>query len=129
MERAGHKTIRGIDLTVAGVTATASQIVFRPAVGTKYIVTGVYTENRSVTGTVSDAPNILLDNGTDASNIVAGVDLATTQGAVKVHTLASTTLTIDHSNPLRLKSVDGADGATAFLVDLTIRVFQLDPYT
>lgn len=125
VRRLRTKKIRSIDLTVAGVTAAATTLLFRPNVGHKFIVTGVTSHVRSALGTITDAPNILLDNGTDASNFVAGVDLATTTGSVKQHTIATTTLFTDHDHPIRLKSVDGADGSTTFLVDIVLQLVEI----
>lgn len=124
VHRLHTKKFLGVDLTVAGVTATPNQLVFQPPKGYYYFVTRVWTHNRSVTGTVSDAPAILLDNGTDGNNIVAAVDLPTTDQAFKQQTVASTVLVVSHANPLRLKSTDGADGSTKFLVDVTVELLE-----
>lgn len=119
------KKYRSVDLTVAGVTANATQLMFRPPTGTKWYVKQVYTHVRDVAGTVTDAPNITIDNGTDTENFVAAVDLGTAEDAFKQHTLASTTRILDHDHPLRLKSNDGADGSTTFLVDVIVELIQI----
>lgn len=122
------KSIPSIDLTVAGVAADATTVLFRPPAHTVFILTDLITENELVTGTVSDAPGIIVDNGTNGQDLVAAVDLATTQAAYKRHTMASTTLVLDHDNPLRLRSADGANGSTAFNVTFHITIRQLHPH-
>lgn len=120
------KKVRGIDLTVAGVAAVPTQIIFRPFYGMKYIVRSAYTYNAQLAGTITDAPAIILDNGTDSQNIVASVDLVNTQDVLKVLTVIAPPLFITHDTPLRLKSADGADGSTIFSVNLTVELFQIN---
>lgn len=114
-----------IDLTPAGVTATPTQIVYRPPHNTRFVLIRAIVENKEVVGTVTDAPAVILDNGTDAGAIVATTDLALTQGVAKVLTLAAVPLILDYDHPLRLKSGDGADGATKFRVNLVIELLKL----
>ena len=74
---------------------------------------------------MTDAPAVILDNGADAGAIVATTDLAMTKGTAKVLPLAAVPLMLDHDHPLRMKSGDGADGATVFKVNLILELLKL----
>jgi hypothetical protein len=123
------KKVRHVDLTVAGVTAAPTTILFQPAYNTRWLLVGAYAENVGLTGTITDAPAVLMDNGTDSgsggTNLVAGVDLSTTDKVVKIFTLAAPGTVLDYLHPLRLKSTDGADGSTAFPVNIILELLQL----
>lgn len=118
------KKIRSIDLTPAQTTAKPTVTLFRPVPGRDFLVKNIWTQVKSVAGTVSDTPNILIDNGTDASNVVADVALVATDELVVQHTIAAIKV-INYANPLRLKKTDEATGATAFLINIIIEMVEL----
>lgn len=118
------KKITGISLL-----ATGSQLLFQPAVGTKYLLVGAYTHTRGVLGTVTVAPHILIDNGTDSgsggTNLVADVALGTADDVAKVLTIAAPVFILDENNPLRLKCGTAQTGGTAYPIDVILELLML----
>lgn len=107
---------------ISALVTSTGVVIFRPHPGTQYVLESAYARVRKITGTVTDAPNIKLTNGT--TDTVAAVDI--TVPALGVQRLAVVgNVVVDYDHPLTLVSADAADGATVFTYDLILFVDKL----
>lgn len=116
-----HETWQGFFVrkkvkSVSALATIAGDIIWKPAPGRQFLVTDVFIKKRTVTGTVSDEPNIKLTNS--ASDIVAAVDLNSALAIQKL-TVAGTFL-VTYDTPLTLVSADAQNGGTVYDYDIII---------
>jgi hypothetical protein len=118
------KKVRKISLL-----ATGNTILFQPSVGTRYLLVGAYTEARGVLGTVTVAPHILIDNGTDSGsggiNLVADVALGTADKIAKILTLAAPLTVLDETQNIRIKCGTAQTGGTAYPINVVLELLML----
>jgi hypothetical protein len=106
------------------LAAEAGEVIWRPPLNEQYVLTHVITKAKQITGTVSDAPNVSLTNGTTA--VVAAVDLTADEtGEIQQLTVVGG-IVIDNENPLTLVVGDAAGGATVFDVDIVLAAIKLN---
>lgn len=109
-------SFKGIDATTIAV---ASDVLFQPFSGKRFIVTKATTFTRKRSGTISAEPTARLTNGT-GDDIVADVALThVTEGRAKALTVI-TDKVIDYNHPLTLVKTVAASGGGTLKYDLYI---------
>lgn len=112
-----RKKIKKIDLLT--VPTDPYIVLWRPAPGRQFVVTELFSKVRNTAGTQSDEPNVLFDNGSNGSNIVADVTVVSTANNVQKYTLSATKV-IDYDHPLRVKITDAPAGLTEIDIDVIV---------
>lgn len=116
------KKVSNIEL--AEVTLVPSVVLFRPPVGHRYIVLDAITEAKTITGTLTDAPKIALDNGTTGQDIVTSLDQPVAVGVQRLTVIAAPKI-VDNDKPLRLLKTEISEGCTSYKLSITVALIRI----
>lgn len=123
-----HETARAIwrkKVKKINMLALDSEILWQPPANRQFVLLHAIVKVRNHEGVNSDDPEIQIDNGTDAQNFVAAVDLAS-QVVGSVQRLAVIgNFAFDYDNPLRLRITDAPAGSTVYDVDLILVALEI----
>lgn len=116
-----HETWQGLMVRklvkkLSALATIAGDVIWRPPPGTMWILRAAYVKPRTITGTVTDEPNIKLTNS--SADIVAAVDLVSTVTAQRLTVTGNVVIT--HDLPLTLVSADAQNGGTVYDYDIVL---------